>query len=137
MTSPIDVVLGRLDRVARTGKAFKALCPGHGDKTPSLSIKECGDGRVLLHCFGGCTVDTVVAAMGLQMSDLFVADRNQHSTPKILGVCARDLRAAAEHERRILYIVKADQRAGRPVSVDDMHRAELALNRISKARRIL
>jgi protein tyrosine phosphatase len=48
-----------------------ACCPAHNDKNPSLSIKETKDGDVLLHCFAGCGVDDVVAALGLEMSDLF------------------------------------------------------------------
>jgi len=48
-----------------------ACCPAHTDKNPSLSIKETQDGDVLLHCFSGCGVDDVLAALGLEMSDLF------------------------------------------------------------------
>jgi hypothetical protein len=48
-----------------------ALCPSHPDgRTPALSIGEGDDGRVLLHCFGGCTAEEVTAALGLTMRDL-------------------------------------------------------------------
>src|SRR5690606_37511242 len=50
---------------------WKACCPAHDDRTPSLSISEGENGKVLLHCFAGCDVADVVAAMGLATSDLF------------------------------------------------------------------
>ena len=137
MASPIDMVLARLDGVTRAGKSYKALCPAHGDKTPSLSVKECDDGRVLLHCFAGCGIGEIVAAMGLRMADLFTCGASKQYVSKIPGVSARALRAATDHERLILFIVKADQSAGRSVSQSDLDRTKIALDRIAMARRIL
>lgn len=45
-------------------------CPAHEDGRPSLSVTDKGD-KVMLHCFAGCHTDDVVAALGLQLSDLF------------------------------------------------------------------
>ena len=137
MASPIDMVLARLDGVTRAGKSYKALCPAHGDKTPSLSVKECDDGRVLLHCFAGCGIGEIVAAMGLRMADLFTCGASKQYVSKSPGVSARELRAATDHERLILFIVKADQSAGRSVSQSDLDRTKIALDRIAMARRIL
>lgn len=137
MASPIDMALARLDGVTHAGKSYKALCPAHGDKTPSLSVKEGDDGRVLLHCFAGCGVGEIVAAMGLRMADLFTCGASKQYVSKIPGVSARELRAATDHERLILFIVKADQRAGRAVSQSDLDRNKIALNRIAMARRVL
>lgn len=137
MANPIDMVLGKLNGIMCSGKNMKALCPAHGDKTPSLSIKEGEDGRVLLHCFSGCPVEEIVAAMGLKMIDLFAEDANNHHSLKIPGVSARQLSLATERERQILYFAKADQVAGRSISQSDMERTKLALNRIAMARKIL
>lgn len=46
-------------------------CPAHEDADPSLSVGVGEDGRVLLRCFTGCTPEAIVAAIGLQMADLF------------------------------------------------------------------
>lgn len=46
----------------RSGSGWVAHCPAHKDKTPSLSIRE-SDGRILVHCFGGCTQPDVVMAL--------------------------------------------------------------------------
>lgn len=137
MASPIDIALARLEGVTHAGKSYRALCPAHGDKTPSLSIKEGDDGRVLLHCFAGCGIGEIVAAMGLRMSDLFVCSTSKQHVPKIPGASARELKAAAEHELQILFIVKADQKAGRSISLSDLDRAKIALDRIAMARSIL
>ena len=40
-------------------------CPGHDDRQASLSIDEGADGKTLLHCFGGCSFDQVMSAIGL------------------------------------------------------------------------
>lgn len=68
----VERILSALDKVRNRGNSsWMAYCPAHADKNPSLSIKETQDGDVLLHCFAGCGVDDVVAALGLEMSDLF------------------------------------------------------------------
>jgi hypothetical protein len=46
-------------------------CPAHDDSSPSLSIREGRDGRVLVHCWAGCTLSAVLKALGLSMRDLF------------------------------------------------------------------
>jgi hypothetical protein len=67
------VILPRLQRVRQTGRAqWVACCPCHDSRSrSSLSIRELGDGRVLLHDFGGCAVEDVLGAVGLSMADLF------------------------------------------------------------------
>jgi hypothetical protein len=138
MLPPIENVLSRFNGVHRAGMGFKARCPAHADRSPSLSIREGEDGRVLLHCFAGCEVDSVLTAMGLQMADLFPSStKTGTQKPRLHGVGVRELQAAAEFEKLVLFIVKADQAAGRSVSQSDWDRAKLALERITLARRIL
>jgi len=59
---------GRLERVTgyrpvKAGDGYKARCPCHEDRNPSLSVKM--NGRLLLHCFAGCSYERIVAALGL------------------------------------------------------------------------
>lgn len=81
--TPIDNVLASLEKVrkGRPGQ-WSARCPAHDDKGPSLSVRETPDGAVLLHCFSGCEVTDVVAAMGLQMTDLFPPKERPATAPK-------------------------------------------------------
>jgi hypothetical protein len=73
-------LLGRLERVKQTGPGrWLACCPAHEDRSPSLSIRETDDGRVLLHDFGGCEVGDVLAAPGLALADLFSRQLPEHS----------------------------------------------------------
>ncbi len=50
---------------------WTAHCPAHDDRKPSLSIREAGDGRTLIHCHAGCAPEQILKAMGLEMADLF------------------------------------------------------------------
>jgi len=76
-SGPLGVVLGRLRDVSTSGEGYRARCPVHDDRHPSLSIKEAPDGRVLLHCFAGCTAEEIVAAIGMQTQDLFPKDEKK------------------------------------------------------------
>ncbi|MCG7980292.1 MAG: hypothetical protein N0E58_19450 [Candidatus Thiodiazotropha endolucinida] len=74
MTTPTETVINRLNKVRSLGNGrYLALCPvpEHDDRSPSLSITESDDGRVLLKCFAGCNTQEIVAAIGLEMKDLF------------------------------------------------------------------
>jgi len=56
----------------RAGRGrFMARCPAHDDGSASLSIREGHGGRILIHCFAGCTLAAVLEAGGLRMADLF------------------------------------------------------------------
>ena len=74
-STPVDVVLYALETAGssprRSGDSWTARCPAHDDSTPSLSISEGDDSRVLLHCQAGCTLDAVLSALGLDVADLF------------------------------------------------------------------
>jgi hypothetical protein len=66
----IETLLARLEKVRKAGKGFSACCPAHDDKTASLAITEVQD-RILIHCFAGCAPASVLAAVGLELADLF------------------------------------------------------------------
>jgi len=66
----------------RVGAGWSCRCPAHDDRNPSLSIHAGDDGRALVHCHRGCTVDAVCGAIGLRPADLFTPDpsrRNGHA----------------------------------------------------------
>lgn len=66
----LRMILSKLEEVARCGKEHKARCPVHKSKKQNLTI---GAGRegVVLRCHAGCETRDIVAAIGLQMSDLY------------------------------------------------------------------
>jgi hypothetical protein len=89
MTAPVDLVLAALrdhgHEPKRSGKGWSCRCPAHEDRNPSLSVSAGDDGRALVRCHAGCTVEAVCAAIGLQPADLF--DREQR--PGISGSADR------------------------------------------------
>lgn len=70
MSANLDILLSRLNKVRKQGRGYIACCSAHPDKTPSLSV-EMKDGKILLHCFAGCSSLEIVESVGLTMSDLF------------------------------------------------------------------
>ncbi len=75
----INEFISKLNNVKRTGEnEYIACCPGHDDRNPSLSITE-KEGKILLHCHAGCKPEQIVAAMGVEMKDLYIDDRRAYS----------------------------------------------------------
>jgi putative DNA primase/helicase len=74
-----------------TGAGWMARCPSHEDRSPSLSIAEGRDGRVLMHCFAGCAVEQVCAAAGFELRDLFAGPCDpQDLKPQIVRAMERE-----------------------------------------------
>jgi hypothetical protein len=70
-----ELLVSKIERIKSTGKGkWIACCPSHNDRSPSLSVRELDDGRVLIHCHAGCSPEEVVTSVGLQMSDLMPDD---------------------------------------------------------------
>ena len=75
-----------------TGKAqWKARCPAHDDRSPSLSVSQASDGKVLLKCFAGCELDAIVGSLGLSVKHLFPEDASHTRT------CPPESRATLQH----------------------------------------
>ena len=53
------------------GDGWEAKCPAHEDKRSSLSIAGGKNGCVLLNCFAGCDLDSIVSSLGITKSALF------------------------------------------------------------------
>ena len=47
----------------KAGGGWTARCPAHDDRTPSLSIRDADNGRVLVHCHAGCDQERVIATL--------------------------------------------------------------------------
>jgi putative DNA primase/helicase len=45
----------------KAGSGWSARCPAHDDRTPSLSLRNSGDGKVLVCCHAGCYQVEVIA----------------------------------------------------------------------------
>lgn len=139
-TQPVHELLTRLDGVRQTGQGrWIARCPAHQDRSPSLSIKEGTDSRVLVHCFSGCAVEDVLAAVGLTFSDLFPPRQPpiEGFRPRsgIHAARALDLIELAVREATICALVVGDVIDGRGTSIADCLRARQAVETIEGLRR--
>jgi DNA primase len=47
----------------KVGNGWTARCPAHDDRTPSLSIRDAQDNKVLVRCHAGCDQESVITAL--------------------------------------------------------------------------
>lgn len=85
--SPVERVLERLESKGRSGDEWEASCPvvenhKHGDRKPSLTIGEGGNGCAVVCCQKGCPTKDVLAAIGLSFRDLYAQDNGDEWTPR-------------------------------------------------------
>ena len=132
-------LLPLLDKVTRTGPGkWIACCPAHDDHHPSMGVRGLDDGRLLVHCRAGCEVESIVAAIGLELSDLFPprpATPGGGHKPERRPWLPADVFSIARREIGIAATVAADMLADRSVSDSDFERlAEVAatLERIAE-----
>lgn len=86
-------------KARRTGRLkWLARCPAHEDRSPSLSITEGRDGRVLVHCFAGCKPEAVLKAVGLTFADLKPTSTPLSSSERAQLAREREQHEAAEQE---------------------------------------
>lgn len=135
-----DKLLSQLHKVKRTGReSWVACCPAHSDKTPSMTITEKDDGRVLLHCFAGCSVDSILGAVGLTFDDLYPereVDPYKPNKPERVPFNPRDVLAAIATESLIVGIAGVQIGNGEPLQDDDRERLLLAVSRVQEAARM-
>lgn len=130
MSSPIDLVLARLDgfKLRQNGRdRWRACCPAHGGSNPSaLSVGVGADDQVLLKCWQGCEVEQIAHALGLELQELFPPKPQHHTSGR---PARRRLLPAAqalellEVEMTLAVVCAADLAAGRPL--DESTRARL------------
>lgn len=131
----VDTLLSRLDKVRKTGPdSWMARCPAHEDRSPSLSVRETCDGKVLIRCHAGCTVHEVVDAAGIELSDLFPPrEPGRHAgKPECRPFPAADALRAVAAEAMLAAAACVSMAAGEPV---DRDRLILAASRIGGALR--
>lgn len=129
----VDTLLQRLTKVTGRRGHWTACCPAHEDHSPSLAITETDDGRILLKCFANCSVQEIVGAIGMDMTDLF-PDSNDHYKPKVKNAFyATDLLKLIEFESTIVIIAANDLANGKQLSDNDRSRLRQAHERILEA----
>lgn len=130
----IEDLLNRLKKVKRTGDGqYLACCAAHDDKSPSMTVREMPDGRVLIHCFAGCSVADILAAVGLEFDALFPDSPIEFAKGERVPFNPRDVLRALSHEATIVYLASSHLQKGKPLSKPDHARLVTAIGRINTA----
>lgn len=125
----VTKLLEKLSGVRKTGRnRWIARCPAHGDRSPSLSIRESGD-TVLIHCFAGCHPGEVLSAVGMRFEDLW-PDHDRHIEPRKMP--AADALACVAFEALVV-VASAGTMRERPLTEEEMGRLVKAAERIQAA----
>lgn len=134
----IETILGRLEKVKRTGKGnWLACCPAHQDRSPSLTIREEPDGRVLVRCFAECAFSDIVEAVGLGWEPWFPPKQADDFKPALRRPFpAGDVLEALSSEAMIVAVAAANVAHGIELTAEDRERVWLANCRIQQGRDI-
>jgi len=139
--TPAENLIQRLAKVRGRNGSWTACCPAHDDKGPSLAVRELPDGRVLVHCFAGCETESVLGAVGMDMTDLFPPEEKrrqytEHGKPSVKpAFYASDLMRVIAFEALVVQIVAFDIASGKKPSEEDRQRMMVAYQRIDEAMR--
>jgi hypothetical protein len=127
-------LLERLDGVKKTGPdRWVARCVVHEDRSPSVSVRELPDGRVLVHCFAGCKNEEILDAIGLHWSALFPTDWAGKDFRRAPGIPASDVLRCVAGEVTLVLLIARDMEQGLIPAPKDIERLAVANRRIQAA----
>lgn len=132
----IDNLLNKLDKVKRTSSnSYRACCPGHQGTNPTaLSISVVDDGRILMNCHRGCSIDEILGSIGMDINDLFPDGAIANHAGRIKQAFnPKDVLAAMHEEASIIYLCGKDLANKRALTDEQMKRMLLSIERIKTA----
>ncbi|MBL6729235.1 MAG: DNA primase [Methylophilaceae bacterium] len=128
----LQEILNRFDNVKKTGSdQYSCRCPAHNDKSNSLGIAE-KDGNILINCFAGCSVQSILDATNLKWKDILSSDNEMEMqitktfNPYAVLKHLRD-------EVLIIGLSSVDIRNGKSLNNEDHERLMLAISNIRSA----
>lgn len=130
----VDELLSKLQKVKRTGAGrWIACCPAHNDKSPSLSVRLADDDRILIHCFAGCELASVLGAVALNFSDIMPTSLLGHKRSERAPFTATDALRCISFEAKIVALCAIKILQGKKLSIKDKERLIKANERINGA----
>lgn len=133
----LQQILSKLQKVKHNGNgAYMACCPSHDDRSPSLSIKDNGDGRIMMKCFAGCETIDILQSIGLDWDDVMPAkpEKPVHVIkPKQHSIYADDALQIIRNEAQIIVMAAMDIIKGVDIKEPEMNRIKTAMKRINAA----
>jgi hypothetical protein len=129
-----EALLSRLEAVRQTGaQRWIGRCPAHDDRRPSLSVRELDDGRVLIHCFAGCSAAGILTAVGLNFDALFPGRPIEHGRGVSQPFSALDALRCIAFEATLSAVAASNLAQGTPLRRADRMRLLQAAGRINHA----
>lgn len=123
--TPAEILIPKLEKVRKRGSgSWMACCPAHEDKRPSLSVRSFQDGSISVKCFAGCSTADVLAAVGLNPSDLFPRQHNDYAPgySQRPGPPWKDLITYLREDLQVVQIGAARLAAGDELTKSDLDR---------------
>ena len=134
MTSPAEKFLSRVEGVRQTAPGrwiFKV--PTRKDKRASGSARELADGRLLIFDFGGDSAIDMLAAVDLEMTDLYPERLTEHGKPERRPFISTDALRCVAFEALVVAAAAAALATGEPLSSVDRDRLMVAAERLNSA----
>ncbi len=74
----------------KTSHGYMTCCPAHDDESPSFSVGEAADGKILLKCFSGCSVEDICRSLNIEVAELFGTPKNERRETKRIVYSYKD-----------------------------------------------
>lgn len=130
---PIDAVLARLDDPRPNGKdRWRCRCPACGGNRSALSIGIREDDALLMRCWKGCDVQSVVMALGLSLADLFPQNEVTYlpRSKRLRLMSPSQCIDVIEFECQVVWTAAWNLASGHCLTPDDLERLSTAAQRI-------
>lgn len=132
---PLTEVTSRLKGVIkRHNGGLLAFCPSHDDrKGRSLAVTLGRQGQVIMHCFAGCSIHEITAAIDLNTSDLFIRSDSKYESQPRAYFNDWQVLGALRHDALIVLIAARTMLAGKALPEADVATLSGAVIRIHEA----
>lgn len=120
---------------------YRATCPSHADKYPSLSV-QAGTDAILFKCWSGCTKREILSALGLTFKQMWYEEKPDKAAMRKAGERKARLRREKDRAGRVIDALReADDyvRSRKDLCIDQWDEAKLdhELERLGKAYQLL
>jgi hypothetical protein len=96
-----------------------------------LSIKHCEDGRILINCFAGCDIESILGSAGLEFDDI-IPKRIEELKPigKVFNAYA--VLKSLRDEALLVCLAALEIKQGKEIPQEDMDRLFVAYERLKE-----
>jgi len=120
--------------IKRHNGGYLAFCQSHDDrKGRSLAVSLGRDGQVLMHCFAGCSIHEITAAIGLNPADLFPRTESKYDPQTRSYFNEWQILFTLQHDATVVLIAARWMLTGKALPESDIDFLSKAVIRINDA----